>query len=118
MRDQPLLSYRQINFLGLLISGSALSYIALQLNGLFPVQDCALCAQLRILLAASLILFTLGWLQNPRRGGQQLYAVLNLLIIGLSLGLLLKQQWLQMTGQFLETSCSSGLETWLEELPL
>lgn len=118
MRDQPLLSYRKINFLGLLISGGALAYIALQLNGLFPTQDCALCAQLRVLLTTSLMLFAMGWLQNPRRGGQQLYAILNLVIISLSLSLLIKQQWQQMTGQVLEISCTSGLEFWLKQLPL
>lgn len=118
MRDQPLLSYRKINFLGLLISGGALAYIALQLNGLFPSQDCALCAQLRALLAASLLLFSMGWLQNPRRGGQQLYAFLNLIIVSLSLGLLIKQQWLQMNGNLLDNSCTSGLESWLTQLPL
>jgi len=95
--DNAGMSYRLINFLGLLFCGGTLAFAVLYLQGQLGIQPCPLCTITRVILLIMSLVFLVGWLLNPRPWLQRLLAGLNLLLVFAGLAASLRQIWLRNT---------------------
>lgn len=95
--DNAGMSYRLINFLGLLFCGGTLAFAVLYLQGQLGIKPCPLCTITRVILLIMSVLFLIGWLLNPRPWLQRLFAGLNLLLVFAGLAASLRQIWLRST---------------------
>lgn len=95
--DNAGMSYRLINFLGLLFCAGTLAFAVLYLQGQLGIQPCPLCTITRVILLIMSVLFLIGWLVNPRPWLQRLLAGFNLLLVFGGLAASLRQIWLRTT---------------------
>ncbi|NVK40037.1 MAG: disulfide bond formation protein B [Oceanospirillaceae bacterium] len=95
--DNAGLSYRLINFIGLVLSAGTLAFAVLYLQGELGIQPCPLCTITRVILLIMSALFLIGWLLNPRPWLQRLFAGVNLLLTFGGLAASIRQIWLRTT---------------------
>ncbi|WP_106478705.1 disulfide bond formation protein B [Phytohalomonas tamaricis] len=92
--------------------------VALILQYVFELEPCPLCIFQRVAVLTALIVFVIGALHNPKRGGGGVYGVLALL--GSLGGAIVagRHVWLQHLPPDQVPSCGPGLDYMLEVLPL
>ncbi len=78
--DPSGISYRPLNFLGLLLCVGALAFAVIYLEGELGLEPCPLCMLVRLIVLILIAVFLLAFLHNPRQIGQRVYASLGLLL--------------------------------------
>ncbi|RAU19776.1 disulfide bond formation protein B [Nitrincola tibetensis] len=111
-------SYRQLNFLGLVLCVSAMAFALLFLQNHLGLEPCPLCIVTRIIVISLAVVFLVAFLHNPNSGGQKVYAGLNLIIAIIGLGVQLRHVWLQSLPADEVPACGPGLEYLMDTLPL
>ena len=103
-------------FLGFAVCASLMAY-ALYLQYAEGLEPCPLCVFQRICVIAMGLVFLIAGMQNPRRMGATVYAVLLLLIGGAGVALAARQVWLQSLPKDQVPACGMGLNYMLDTLP-
>jgi len=81
------------------------------------LEPCPLCVFQRICVIAMGLVFLIAGIQNPRRTGATVYAVLLLLIGGVGVALAARQVWLQSLPKDQVPACGMGLNYMVDTLP-
>ncbi|GGO83244.1 disulfide bond formation protein B [Marinobacterium nitratireducens] len=95
--DNAGLSYRLINFIGLVLCAGTLAFAVLYMQGELGLQPCPLCTLTRVILLIMAAIFLIGWLLNPRAWLQRLFAGFNLLLATGGIAASIRQVWLRTT---------------------
>jgi len=103
-------------FLGFAVCAGLMAY-ALYLQYGEMLEPCPLCVFQRVCVIAMGIVFLVAAIQNPGRGGAAAYAVLQLVIGGIGVGLATRQVWLQSLPKDQVPACGMGLSYMLDSLP-
>lgn len=104
-------------FLGFAVSAALIAY-ALYLQYVEQLEPCPLCVFQRVCMIGMGLVFLIASIQNPRRIGAAVYAVLQLLIGGTGVALATRHVWLQSLPKDQVPACGMGLNYMLEMLPL
>jgi disulfide bond formation protein DsbB len=102
--------------LGFVVCAGLMAY-ALYLQYVEMLEPCPLCVFQRICVMAMGVVFLVAAVHNPRRKGAMVYAVLQLLIGGIGIGLAARHVWLQSLPKDQVPACGMGLNYMLETLP-
>jgi disulfide bond formation protein DsbB len=113
-----LLSYRQINLLGLVTCVAAMLFAVGFLQNHLELEPCPLCVITRIIVITMAIIFFLGLVHNPKQAGQRVYGSLNLLTAFVGFGVQLRHIWLQNLPSDQVPACGPGLEFLLQTQPV
>lgn len=116
--DPTDVSYRPLNFLGLLLCVGALAFAIVYLEGELGLEPCPLCMLVRLIVLVLIAVFLLAFLHNPRQIGQRVYATLGLLLCLAGLATSGRHIWLQSLPADEVPSCGPGLEYLLSSFPL
>lgn len=111
-------SYRKINLTGALLAIVAISFSFGILQRYLELDPCPLCAADRIVVITLGVVFTLAWIHNPARIGQKAYALLNLPIVLIGIGLTLRHIWLQSLPPDQVPECGPDITYLFEVFPL
>lgn len=113
-----MLSYRQINLLGLVTCLAGMLFAVGFLQGYLELEPCPLCVITRVIVITMAVIFFLGLVHNPKQTGQRIYGSLNLLTGLVGFGVQLRHIWLQNLPPDQVPACGPGLEFLLETQPL
>ena len=113
-----MLSYRQINLLGLVTCIAAMLFAVGFLQGHLELDPCPLCVITRVIVITMAVIFFLGLVHNPKQTGQRIYASLNLLTGFVGFGVQLRHIWLQNLSADQVPACGPGLEFLLQTQPV
>ncbi len=116
-QDDLFFSYRRLNLIGFMLSGSALSYAYVELEQALGGIHCTLCTLMRLALLCMSVVFLLAFFHNPWISGQRFYAVFNSLFSLLGLTAAGRYVWLEANPAQLETGCTLGLGDLVSYLP-
>ncbi|MHB0774614.1 disulfide bond formation protein B [Halomonas sp. WWR20] len=92
--------------------------VALILQYVYALAPCPLCIFQRVAVLAAALVFIVGALHNPRRGGGVVYGALALLAVIGGMVIAGRHVWLQSLPPENVPSCGPGLDYMLEMLPL
>ncbi|KGK41767.1 hypothetical protein LH51_12580 [Nitrincola sp. A-D6] len=112
-----MLSYRQINLLGLITCIAAMAFAVGFLQNYLQLEPCPLCVITRVIVISMSVIFFLGLIHNPKQTGQRLYGSLNLLVGLAGFGVQLRHIWLQNLPPDQVPACGPGLEFLLQTQP-
>ena len=108
---------RRIGYLlGFLVCAALMGW-ALWLQFGENLEPCPLCMFQRVAVCAAGIVFLVGFIQNPRRGGATVYAFLILMVAGAGASLAARQVWLQALPKDQVPACGMGISYMLDNLP-
>ncbi len=111
-------SYRKINMIGALLAIAAISFSFGILQGYLELDPCPLCTADRFVVIGLGLVFTLAWAHNPARIGQKAYAILNLPIVLIGIGLAVRHIWLQNLPPDQVPECGPDITYIFEVFPL
>lgn len=109
---------RLINALGLLTIVSAMCFAIFYLERTLYLSPCPLCIIDRVLLTGSGLCFLVALIHNPRGLARRLYALLNVIFLGVGIGVAARHVWLQQLPPDQVPECGAGLYYMLDTLPL
>ena len=104
-------------FLGFLACAGLMAF-ALYLQYGLGLEPCPLCVFQRVAMIATGVIFLVGALHNPGRGGATFYAVLTLITAGIGAGLAAWHIWIQGQPKGSVPACGMGLDYMLDTLRL
>lgn len=113
-----MLSYRQINLLGLTTCVAAMLFAVGFLQNHLQLDPCPLCVITRIIVMTMAVIFCLGLLHNPKQAGQRFYGSLNLLVGLTGFGVQLRHIWLQNLPPDQVPACGPDLGFLLQTQPV
>jgi disulfide bond formation protein DsbB len=116
-QDDLFFSYRRLNLIGFILSGSALAYAALELEQVLGGIHCTLCTLVRLSLLCMSGIFLFAFLHNPWISGQRIYAFLNGLLALVGLSSAARYVWLDANPNLLAQGCTTGLPEVTHLLP-
>jgi disulfide bond formation protein DsbB len=110
-------SMRTGYLLGFLACAALIAY-ALFVQYHQHIEPCPLCILQRVAFIAMGVVFLVGGLHAPRRGGRRVYAVLAVLCALAGIGVAWRHLWLQSLPPDQVPSCGPGLSYMLDAFPL
>jgi len=117
IESNPFLERRGAYFAGFLICAALMGYAFYLQYGL-DMEPCPLCMFQRVALTGMGIVFLIAALHGPRRAAAWGYAVLQLVIGGIGVGLALRHLYIQSLPPDQVPACGMGIGYMLETLPL
>jgi protein dithiol:quinone oxidoreductase len=103
--------------LGFLVCAALMAWALWLQFGPQELEPCPLCMFQRVALCLAGLVFLIGFLRNPRRGGAAVCALFTLLFAGAGAALATRQVWLQTLPKDLVPSCGMGISYMLDTLP-
>jgi disulfide bond formation protein DsbB len=97
---------------------AALMGYALYLQYVLELEPCPLCMFQRVVMSAMGVIFLIAAIHSPRRGGAIGYAVAQIAVGAIGVGLALRHLWIQSLPPDQVPACGMGIGYMLETLPL
>lgn len=113
-----MLSYRQINLLGLGTCIIAMLFALGFLQYYLMLDPCPLCVITRVIVISLAVVFMVALIHNPAKTGQRIYAALASLIALIGLGVQFRHIWLQNLPPDQVPACGPGLGFLLDTQPV
>lgn len=113
-----MLSYRQLNLLGLITCIAAMAFAVGYLQNHLELDPCPLCVLTRIVVMSMAVVFFIALIHNPGQLGQRIYGGINLLIGLTGFAIQLRHIWLQSLPPDEVPACGPGLEFLLQTQPV
>lgn len=112
-----MLSYRALNFYGMVICVAAMLFAVLYLERVLFLDPCPLCILDRAVIVALAVVFLVALVHNPRSLFAKIYGLVSIILCITGVGFASRHIWLQNLPKDQVPECGPDLYFMLETLP-